>query len=219
MTDEKLILLIKKLSVMTEDNGATENEALCAVSKIAELKKQYNIDLEELNFDEFEATEETIDVGYIRIPRYLQCLINSLSTAFNCKVIKTTKNKKPFFTIVGLPHDVVMCNHFYKYLSRILINESKGRKNKNAFCMGMIDSIMEKLMPVKEDSITEEQNAVVIHRNSAINKYIAAKIGPLKKRRTYIKRNKKEYSDGKAKGKNVSLRTPVKGNGQIKIGM
>lgn len=220
MNDEKLIQLIKKLSAMTEDNGATESEVLCAASKIAKLKKQYNIDLEELEVEEFEATGEKIIVDYIRVPQYLQSLIASLTKAFNCRVIKTpSKNKKSIFTVVGLPHDVVMCNHFYKYLSRVLINESKGRKNKNAFCMGMIDSIMKKLMPVKEDSITEEQNAVVIHRNSAINKYINAKIGKLRRQKRYYKQNESAYNAGKDKGKNVSLSTPVQGRGQIKISL
>jgi hypothetical protein len=220
MSDEKLIRLIKKLSAMNKDNGCTEAEALLAASKIKKIKDQYNIDLKELEADEFEAIGEDVIVDYIRIPLYLQSLICYLCDAFNCKVIRNyPKNKKSVFTVVGLPHDVVMCNHFYKYLSRVLINESKGRKNKNAFCMGMIDSIMKKLMPVKEDNITVEQNAVILHRDSAINKYIAAKIGKLKNQKVYYKKNESDYNAGKAKGKNVSLSTPVQGNGQRVIGL
>ena len=220
---EQLINLIKKLSFITEDNGATEAEALNAAEKIAAIKDKYNIELEDLEINEYAATSEDIIIDYIRIPQYLQTLIANLAYAFNCKVIRTPSvNKKSIFTVIGLSHDVVICNHFYKYLSRVLINESKNEKNKNSFCIGMIDSIMKKLVPVKnnvKEQPTKEQHAVVINRNAAIDKYIKEKIGRTRTQKRYYKKDLSAYDAGRNRGNTVSLSKPVQGNGQIKIGM
>ena len=219
MPDKSLIELIRKLSAMTTENGASETEALFAAEKIAKIKAQHNIDLEELEYDEFEAIGEDLTTNYKRLPIYLDNLMAYLAKAFNCKVIRNHKNYKINFIIVGLPHDTVMCSHFYQYLSRVLINESKGRKNKNAFCRGMIHSIIEKLMPKQDQDVSAAQKGVMVHRESAINKYIAAKIGKTVKRRVGTRRDDNAYNEGRAKGRNVSLSNPIKGRGQRQIGM
>lgn len=221
MNDKKLIELIKKLSNMTTDNGCTEAEALLAASRIAKIKEQYNIDLEKVELEDFEAVGENIETEYKRLPQYLDNLIGHLALAFNCRVVRSfTKERKTYFIVIGLPHDVAMCNHFYRYLSRVLVKESKGRKNKNAFCRGMIHAIMEKLVPKKEDGEkTESQRGVVIYRDAAIKKYMDAKIGKTRKRYAYTKKDDNAYNAGRQRGKGVSLNKPVNGRGQIKIGM
>lgn len=221
MKDEKLIELIKKLSAMTLENGASKTEALFAAEKISKLKEKYNISLEELKYSEFEAVGENVETGYIRVPMYLEFLIYHLSQAFNCRAIRPRKKgRKASFIVVGLPHDVAMCNHFYLYLSRVLINESRGVKNKNAFCKGMIVSIMEKLSPEKpKEDISEAQKGVIVHRGNAIQKYIDSKIGKVRKRTSYTRHNESDYNAGLKKGKSVSLNNPINGRGQAKIGM
>lgn len=217
MTDEKIFQLIRKLSRITQDNGATQNESLCAAEKIAALKNEYNIELEDLEINEFEAVGEEVDMKYVRIPLYLQSLISALADVFDCKVIKTNKS---IYNIIGLPQDVTICKHFYKYLSRIFINEAKGRKNKNAFCEGMLVSIIKKLSPpTNNDKPTKEQKAVVINKSNAVEEYIKEKIGKVKNTTRYIKGNEDSYNDGMLKGESVSLSTPVECNGQIKISL
>lgn len=184
-----------------------------------QLKDRHNIELEELQ-DEFEAIGEDFTTNYKRLPIYLDNLMAYLSKSFGCKVIRNYKKYKVNFIIIGLPNDVAMCSHFYVYLSRVLINESKGRKNKNAFCRGMIHSIMEKLSPKKEEhEVSSAQKDVMVCKNSAINKYIDAKIGKLTTRTIYIKSDNNAYSEGRAKGLNVPLSNPIKGRGQLQIGM
>lgn len=221
MPNNSVIELIKKLSAMTEENGATEAEALIAAMKMQKLKAKYNIELEELKQDEFEAIGEDITTEYTRLPVYLENLIAYLSKAFDCRVIRNRKNYKVNFIIVGLNNDVAMCSHFYTYLSRVLVNESKGRKNKNAFCRGMIHSIMEKLSPKKEEQeVSNTQKNIIIYKDAAINKYIAAKIGKTHTRSSvYTRRDDNAYNEGREKGRSVSLSNPIKGRGQRQIGM
>jgi len=222
MSKESLVELIKKLSAMTEENGASETEAIFAAEKIAKIKMKYNIELEDLECDEFEATGEDVITEYTRLPKYLETLLAHLSKAFNCQSIRMRpKNRKVNFKIVGLPHEIVMCIHFYKYLSRVLINESKGRKNKNAFCRGMIHSIIEKISPPKPtgEDVSLNQSGVIIYRDAAIKNYIAAKIGKIQNRKFYTTHNDNSYAEGRARGKTVSLNSPIKGSGQRQIGM
>ena len=224
MIEDSVISLLTKLSAITEERGSSEAEVLFAAEKISQLKKKYNIDLKDLLEDEYEATGTTIETGYKKVPRYLSILLAELADVFDCKVVRMSEksaNGTVKYILVGLPHDVTMCEHFYIYLSRIIKSEARGRKNKNDYCFGMILAIIEKLSPTKEKESPESKNerGIVIHKNTAVNKYIADKIGKIRKRTTSFRRDEDSHKAGMKKGSSIPLGKPVNNVGQVKLGM
>jgi hypothetical protein len=207
-----MIELIKKLMAMTEDNGCSRDEAMIFAEKVAKLKKQYNISFEEVQREEFEAIGAEVQTGYKRVPLYLELLASELGVCFDCSIIKP-RAKKGTFIFVGLENDTILAKHFFVYLSRILIAEAKGRKNKNAYCWGIILEISAKLKPAKDEEIkASTETGLIISKESAIRRYIAKEFGKTTSKSSKISGSQEDVDSGKNRGKDISLGKPVSGN-------
>lgn len=202
-----MIELIKKLMAMTEENGCTASEAMMAVDKISRLRDKYNISMEEINTEEFEAIGEVVETGYKRVPGYLEILACELGACFDVKVVISHKHKGKFI-LVGLEQDVLTTKHFFIYLSRVLISEAKGKKNKNAYCFGIIEEICNRLKP-QENKAQSTGTDLTVCKASAIRKYIAAEFGRTTSKTSNIGGTQDDISAGKQRGKNISLSKPM----------
>lgn len=205
--NSKYINTIINLLNITEDNGNTLNEMNIAIDKIKLLREKHNITIEEIELGKYNINEDFVEIGYKSVPIYLNYLCSSLVTLYNCKAIR--KNNKFYF--YGIDKDVIICKYFYIYLSRKLISLSKGQKNKNSYCCGIINEVIKRLTPEKNNdtSLSDDKSLIVIKKN-IIENYIQKIYGSnITSQSIKITGTKESYNNGSKVGKTISLNTAI----------
>ena len=161
MTNEKIIEKIKKLLEMTEENGASENEAMVAALKAQKLMAEYNIDLIDVQ-DEHKPTDE-IGEEYVdlsdnghRVSKWKGRLASIIAQNFRCKVYLHGNEAVVFY---GYKTDAKIAGDVFKFLFKTggkLANKyynlcrKEGKNTKGVlnaylvgYCQGIAD-ILEK---------------------------------------------------------------------------
>ena len=205
--DARIIEKIRKLLAMTEERGASENEAMVAALKAQKLMAEYNLtiaDIEDENAKN-EIVEEGVDAGTKYKWKYR--LANIIAVNFCCKVFIVGKSKVVFY---GYENHAKIAKEVFSFLFNTgnkLANNyyyrcmKDGRDTigvKNTFLNGFCDGIKEVL--------GQQCRALMLVTPKEVEegfKKITSGSTPI---RTTMKisRDAQAYNDGKFEGRSVA---------------
>lgn len=152
---EKVIEKIRKLLAMTEENGASENEAMIAALKAQKLMAEYNLTVADVA-DEHEEKSDIVEVPVDAGTKYKwkYRLANIIAVNFCCKVYILNKSNVVFY---GYKNHADVASEVFRFLFNTgnkLANNyyykcmKDGRDTvgvKNAFLVGFCEGIKEVL--------------------------------------------------------------------------
>ena len=159
--NEKIIEKIRKLLEMTQENGASENEAMVAALRAQELMAKYNIDL--IDVQGVHTSEEEICDIMINMTEYEHVstkwsirLAGIIAGNFRCKVYTIGKSTVVFY---GFKTDAKIASDVFKFLFNTGLKlapkyyrqcKKEGKPTKGAassyligYCQGIAD-VLEK---------------------------------------------------------------------------
>lgn len=151
---EKIIEKIKKLLAMTEENGASENEAMIAALKAQKLMAEHNLTIADIDTDEKGQTiiEEACDAG--KGDKWKYKLANVIAANFCCK---TYVAQRRWIIFYGYEKDAKIASEVFKFLfkmgnklaDRCYYDYYKRGENtkgvKNTYLVGFCEGISEVL--------------------------------------------------------------------------
>lgn len=215
---------IAKLSRMTIDNGASENEAMFAAKKIAELLDEHGLTESEIKaYAAPDSTEsmETSSYGNKKKLHEVQYCVNSIAAFFDVKVWISNNVNSRCMKFFGFPQDVAAAIALTETLVSAMENDFKaymatntedvhGKTLRKSFMLGFASRVSQRLKEFKQ----ERKNLLTGERGTAIvvlkNQVVETKYNELnmKLRTTYTKAsysNATAFSAGYSAGGRVSL--------------
>ena len=162
---------LAKLLNMTLDNGASENEAMMAADKAAELMAFYDIEASELSVRSARAIKQTV-----RARKYGNMIIGApvarhIAQLCDCMYWGSTEETGKHYTFFGLPVDAEIAAYLFDLISNGIVAEvaiykaspdyltstaTHGRTLVSSFIAGMEDRICARLDALRE----EKQSAI-----------------------------------------------------------
>lgn len=143
---DNIVSKIEKLLSVTEDRGATENEALSASLLAQRLMKKYNIDYENLNA---ERDEEILsaDVGVPKGNKWKYLLAQAVANGY---CVKTYTKGTQCVCFYGYKRDVLIARRVFVYLYETAVKLSRKYRRERGyserdFCYGFSMGVKEGL--------------------------------------------------------------------------
>jgi len=225
MKNEKILKKIKALLSKTVDNGATEQEALIALSKANELMLEHYITEFDLK-DVEEAKLVTIEVPLYKTSYDLSLLYEPIAKMFDC-ISYYNSQRVAFF---GFEDDVVLCDYFYNTITKVCFKEKEVFQNSKKyrdlkrygfhgktiisdFIKGFVGSISFKMYVMyknRKSSIPIEKGLVVLEKEQKVKVEFDNLSLKLKKARckdlTY---STEAFHEGKDKGSEFDILQPI----------
>ena len=205
MKNEKILRKISALLNVTQENGATVDEALTAAKKAQELISKYHITI-------LENPTEKENIGEKNIAgsrKWIQFLANIVCQNMSCKLILFTENHKTFMKFIGRDSDrLVAVKTFHMLLSvcqngiakekiHAKCNSHSSRGIEIAYATGFIKAV--------EEEMGKQCKALMLVVPSDVDEHIKQKypdIRSVKTKVTYQYRNKNSIDIAKANGYN-----------------
>lgn len=210
---DKIMEKINKLLSVSEQNGASENEALIASMKAQELMKKYNIDYLEMIGERKEDIEEVMaDTKKGNV--WKRNLAVCVATSYCCKVYFQENT----FVFRGYRSDIMIARRIYIYLLETCIKlghkyerEKKMKGDRSlyiSFCLGFCNGVNQKL--------GENCKALALIVPPEVEKDFEEFTANFKvaKNRSY-KVNQKAYEKGTVEGKIAVNGTYISQNGSV----
>jgi len=219
---------IAKLSKMTIENGASENEALTAARKIAELLDSNG--LTEAEIKAFETTDsdtsckmETSDFGEKKKLHEVQFCVNAIAKFFDVKVWSTTMGTgNRVIRFFGFPQDVAAAMALTETLVYAMERDYKnwfatqsqdvhGKTLRKNFMLGFCSRVNSRLKDLKEEREVKAENnlpgtSLVILKNQVVESEAEKLNLRLRKAsRSYSRANTSAYDAGCYAGSQVNL--------------
>lgn len=151
---DSLIAKVRALLAKTVENGATEQEALLAAAKAAELMALYDLEMDEVQAREEGVAQEEFDIH----PTFFRHMTRiSMAIADLCDVRtwkNTSSSRRVFF---GLPHDVEVARYLAEICERAMRTDvdrasqewvlfpRKRHKLSDSFLSGMTQRLCERI--------------------------------------------------------------------------
>lgn len=224
---DKLKARIQALRAKTVDNGCTEQEALSAAAKVAELLDQYDLSLSDVEMRGQECEQGVIETNRKQRQPISSCL-GAIGEFCDCKVwMEKDQQGKIRYVFFGLNAGVVMARYVYEVIEAAMSAEwERFRKAqrfvryasdpKTSFQFGMAVSIADKLVAMKaarDQAINGGGGRqLVLVKHAIIDKEFAALNLALRRGRASGRRvAPAAFEAGQAAGDNLTLRVPVEG--------
>ena len=230
---DNILKRIQKLLKMSEDNGASENEAMMAASKVQELLKEHNLSLSDVKDDsEHEPIDrENFDLGK---ENWRAWIAQATAKLYFCSMFQSTKYenykrvKKAVF--VGRKSNRIvaksMCDYFEKTVERLADEEFKTvpgskaviNKMKHAFKMGCASRLQSRLQEKYSElvpaytGIDNPDGLPILYKNEqqAISEWLANQGVRIKtSKSSFSVRDRVAYANGQKKGDGIGLNTQV----------
>ena len=217
MKNEKILRKISALLNVTQENGATVDEALTAAKRAQELIAKYHVTI-------LENPTEKENVGEKNIAgsrKWIQILANIVCQNMSCRMIMFTENHKTFMKFIGRDSDrlaavktfqmlLSVCqNGIAKEKVRVKCNSNSSRGVEIAYATGFIKAV--------EEEMSRQCKALMLVVPSEVEEHIEKNypyIRSVSSKVSYQYRNKNDIeiakSNGYRDGKNIV--------GQKKIG-
>lgn len=174
MNIEDIIEKVKKLHRLASCDGATPDESALAAARAQEIIDRYKLNVDDLNDDTDMDVDEEIEESDIPLDEFVHNwlvtpwafrLANIVCRFNQCQVIGCTRNQNngktyPIRTmkIVGRSSDVSIVRYLYGYLKGEVFRLDKANyigkepKWRRAFCIGVVDTIYEKLYKQQKET-------------------------------------------------------------------
>ncbi len=121
---ERLVQRIQALRAKTVAQGCTEQEALAAAEKVAELLDRYGLSLNELEFKVQPCEGIGIQTSRRRMAPIDEC-IPAIAAFFDCRVWRECAEDGPFrYVFFGLRGDVAAAQYLYEMVERAFETET-----------------------------------------------------------------------------------------------
>ncbi len=122
---DRLIGRIQALRAKTVEQGCTEQEALAAAEKVAELLDRYGLSLSELNLQQQACEGMPVETGRRRVGPVDDC-VPAVAAFFDCRVWGGGKSASGTLRYVffGLPADVAAARYLYELVERAFETET-----------------------------------------------------------------------------------------------
>jgi len=231
---DSILKKIQKLLKMSEDNGASENEAMMAASKVQELLKEHNLSLSDIKDD---SEHEPIDRDDHPLGRenWRAWIAQATAKLYFCSMFQKTgfdenykKVKKAVF--VGRKSNRIvaksMCDYFEKTVERLADEEFKNtpgsksavNKMKHAFQLGCASRLQSRLIDKYSElvpaytGIDNPDGLPILYKNEqqAISEWLANQGVRVKtSKSSFSVRDRVAYGRGQKKGDGIGLNTQV----------
>lgn len=211
---EKIIEKIKKLLVMTEENGASENEAMIAALKAQKLMAEYNLNIADIETKDEHTTivEESFDCG--NGDKWKYRLANIIAGNFRCKTYFINKSHIVFY---GYKSDAKIALDVFKFLfntgnklaDRCYYEYYKNGENtrgvKNTFLAGFCEGI--------NDVLGKQCVALMIVTPKDVEDSFADKTKNFKtiQNRMSINNDKRAFEKGRREGRSTANARSIEG--------
>lgn len=160
---DKLKARLAALRAKTVENGCTEDEALAAAAKVAELLDRHDLSLTDLELAQEVCQELSFEpTRKKRIP--LDECVGAIADFCDCRVWREKGARGHRFVFFGLPADVAVAHTLAELVDTAVRTELGRYKNSDAyrafrhnerhlanasFALGMVTSIADRLMAMK----------------------------------------------------------------------
>ena len=230
---DSILKRIQKLLRMSEENGASENEAMMAASKVQELLKEHNLSLSDVKDDtEQEPIDrENFDLGK---ENWRAWIAQATAKLYFCSMFQSTKYenykrvKKAVF--VGRKSNRIvaksMCDYFEKTVERLADEEFKNtpgsksaiNKMKHAFQLGCASRLQSRLQEKYNElvpaytGIDNPDGLPILYKNeqTAISEWLAKQgVRIRSSKSSFSVRDRVAYANGQKKGDGIGLNTQV----------
>ena len=134
--DAKLVSLIQRIQALrakTVEQGCTEQEALAAAEKVAELLDRYGLSLSELDLRQQACEGVGVETGRKRTGPIDDC-VPAVAAFFDCRVWgEKTKEGLLRYVFFGLPADVEAAHYLYDLIEVTFVTETERFKRENLY--------------------------------------------------------------------------------------
>ena len=241
MGDNKILDKLRKLQAFKKsaEEIGNEHEALNAAAKIAQIIKEYNVNLEELEYND---VEKGIIHEFVRVDVYKSIggvwrerLWVALSKSCFCRAYYVQspyyKSNKGDMVLIGNKTNIEALKAMYDAISFRIVELSKQKwkereggekmskdKFQRHYLMGVVESIRERLKEEYKASEAEiNSSAVVLYNDKAISKYVQSTFGKMGK--VHCSFNFSDaFGQGRSDGRNVNINGASVGSGAKQLG-
>ncbi|HLN22712.1 MAG TPA: DUF2786 domain-containing protein [Patescibacteria group bacterium] len=159
---DKLKTRIQGLRAKTVENGCTEQEALLAAAKVAEMLDQYDLSLTDVELSQEQCERGVIDTNRKQRQPISLCL-GAIGEFCDCKPwLEKDPSGKVRYVFFGLKPGVEMAHYVYDIINAAMLSEWETHRKaqrfiryaddvRGSFLMGMAVSIAEKLTAMKAE--------------------------------------------------------------------
>jgi hypothetical protein len=229
---QRTIERIQKLMALAMSDPDTP-EAKSAAAKAAELLAKYELDMADLTEEnKNDILEESFKVYNSSDANWEQTFLVILRNVFDIHVVIDSKEQQKLYRLFGKKQDLVLCVYFFKMVRRIAIKraelEYKTKALRNKFQCGLVNSIGERFMEMKEkrqEHRTEMTSAVAVRNREDVEDHVKSLFPKLRNKRvstspsltTQAELN--AYKRGSVVGKEIPLHTPLEGEYEMARGI
>lgn len=214
--NDRIAGLIRKLSAITVDNGATPEEAMAAAAKARQLCDQYGLSAEGVDIEE--ATEA---VGRKRY-RPMDKLWPAVASYSHCAFFYNYSRDGILAQYMGAPHNIAMAVWLHQMLAGCIKRAAEAykatprykrrashrrRAAAAAFIEGMVASLCDKLYARN----SEEQLREITAARAERDRRYALEDGPALPSVKGVRPTDSARVAGRAAGRDVTISTPISG--------
>lgn len=200
----------KLLSLASSDN---KNEAEMALKKANELMIKFNIERNNLSYEERNYYREDINLGFKR-PTHTIWVAQIIQRHFFVNCVLTRKRDSLSLAFLGEKENVENAIYIYNSLSLTFKGLGKGIRAKGSFYKGLADGFSYILTKQKMD--TEKERGLVVVKDNGIDKFMKNEFGRTGTAKSNYGRSDSAYSNGYTQGKDIRINKSVTTNNQEK---
>jgi len=220
---ERLMARIQGLRAKTVANGCTEQEALAAAEKVAEMLDRYGLSLGEMDFRAQACEGIGIQTTRRRMAPIDSC-VTGIASFFDCRVwVESAKGSPLRYVFFGLRADVAAAQYLYEMVERAFDTETDAfrrgpiyqdmegerRTATNSFQIGLARGISAKLRSLRAERTAHGSKAggrdLVVVKADMVEEELA-KLGLNLHARSTASRSKRVLSDAYAAGEAAGAR-------------
>ena len=209
MENEKILRKISAILNVTQENGATVDEALTAAKKAQELIAKYHVTILK-NPNEKENIGEKNILGS---RKWIQLLANIVCQSMSCRLILFTENRKTFMKFIGRDSDRIAAVKTFQMLLSVCQNgitkEKIRAKNSSGSSKGVEIAYATGFIKAVEEEMGKQCKALMLVVPSEVEEHIEKNypyIRAVRSKVSYQYRNKNDIvianSNGYRDGKN-----------------
>jgi microcompartment protein CcmK/EutM len=220
---ERLMARIQGLRAKTVANGCTEQEALAAAEKVAEMLDRYGLSLGEMDFRAQACEGIGIQTTRKRMAPIDDC-VTGIAAFFDCRVwIESAKGAPLRYVFFGLRADVAAAQYLYEMVERAFETETDAfrrgpiyedmegerRSATNSFQIGLARGISAKLRALRDERSAHGRTSggrdLVVVKADMVEEELA-KLGLNLQARSTASRSRRVLSDAYAAGEAAGQR-------------
>lgn len=229
---EKLKNRLQALRAKTVSNGCTEEEALAAAAKVAELLDRHDLSLSDLEIREEQCEQSAISTNRKQRQPISAC-VPAIAEYCDCKVWREKDaDGRIRYVFFGLRPSIEMAHYVYDVIAVTMQNAWEqyarnqrfiryGHDEKGSFLFGMAVSIADKLISMKSERdeairISSGRDLVVIRHAVVDSEFAKLDLNLRRGRASGKKVAAGAFEAGQAAGQNITIHPGVGAQGSGK---